>query len=449
MNKQLFSKILVMSSILLFISVTIQPAFANYIPIGIEKQQLENNYSIIKNPVFQRGGPFMKTFGGSDSDGGLYVRQTTDGGFIITGVTYSFASGTGGDVWLIKTDSSGNKMWNKKFGGTDDDRGFCVQQTTDGGYIITGVTRSIDEGNSDVWLIKTDSSGNKEWDKTYGATYADFGFNVQQTTDGGYIITGQTYSFGAVHSDVLLIKTDNYGNMDWNHIYGGLDDDIGYFVQQTIDGGFVITGGTESFGAGGFDVWLIKTDNTGNNIWNRTFGGIDDDIGYSVKHTSDNGYVITGGTESFGFGNDDTWLIKMDSNGDEDWNHTFGGADDDSGYSVQQTSDGGFIIIGGTESFGAGKKDVWLIKTDNSGNKIWDRTFGGTDDDFGYSVQQTSDGGYIITGLTRSFGAGKEDVWLIKTDTDGKSRSKAESYYLFVRLLERFTLLQKLIQFIK
>jgi hypothetical protein len=201
--------------------------------------------------------------------------------------------------------------WTKTFGGSDEDRAYSVQQTSDGGYIIAGYTDSYGAGYNDVWLVKADSSGNMAWNKTFGGSGYDAGQSVQQTSDGGCIVAGYTYSYGAGYNDVWLIKTDSSGNMAWNKTFGGSDYDIGYSVQQTSDGGYVVAGETYSYGAGSADVWLIKTDSSGNMAWNKTFGGSDYDIGYSVQQTLDGGCIVAGYTGSYGAGYDDVWLIKV------------------------------------------------------------------------------------------------------------------------------------------
>ena len=380
------------------------------------------------------GQGWISIFGGSDRDFGYSVQQTIDTGYIITGFTTSYGDE---DIWIIKTDNQGNELWNQTFGGNEsNEQGFSIQQTTDGGYIVTGYTipSSYQVPRQDVFLIKTDSQGNEEWNQTFGGNENDQGYCVQQTTDSGYIITGVTGSDGSLYYDIWLIKTDSQGNEEWNQTFGGYSDDYGHFVQQTTDGGYIITGYTFSFGNGDKDIWLIKTDTQGNEEWNQTFGGSRPDRSYSVQQTTDGGYIITGGTKSYGngSGNDhggyDVWLIKTDSQGNEEWNKTFGGSEYDHGYSVQQTTDDGYIITGYTELYGNGDFDVWLIKTDSQGNEEWNQTFGGSDRDFGYSVQQTIDGGYIITSVITTnnhsdYQNHDNDIWLIKTNSVGTLES--------------------------
>ncbi|UCE37749.1 MAG: Ig-like domain-containing protein [Thermoplasmata archaeon] len=356
---------------------------------------------------------FNKTFdrlAGWD-DHGYSVQETSDGGFIIAGSTYE----TGSAGWLIKTDSSGFEEWNNTFTGVVFAYGdSSVQEISTGGYIITG---NMEAGDVQGILINADSSGVEKWKKRFGGINTDLGTSVQETSDGGFIIAGHTYSWGAGGTDAWLIKTDSSGSEEWNKTFGGSQGDYGISVQETSDSGFIIAGDTESFGAGNDDVWLIKTDSIGNEQWNRTFGGSNSDFGRSVQETSDGGFIITG--YSWFTGHYDVRLIKTDSSGIEEWSKTFGGDRSDRGYSVRETPDGGFIIAGHTQSYGMGGDDVWLIKTDSSGNEKWNKTFGGGSTDTCYSIQVTSDKGFILTGSTYSFGDPDSDVWLIKTNETG------------------------------
>ena len=372
-------------------------------------------------PFVGFGQGWEKTFGGSGDDEGYSVQQTIDGGYIVCGKTKSFGNGWS-DIYLIKTDGNGDSLWTKVLGGVVSERGYSVQQTNDGGYIVCGYSNSFGNGLlTDFYLIKLDGNGNQLWDQVFTQSHESSGNSVEQTIDGGYILCGSKRSTSNGNNYVYLIKTDVNGVVQWNQTFGGTGNDIGYSVQQTSDGGYIITGSTSSFGNGDEDVYLIKTDGNGVEQWYQTFGGINYDIGYSVQQTTDGGYIITGRTYSFGNGYDDVYLIKTDGNGDSLWTKIFGGTNYDIGNSVQQTTDGGYIITGSTNSFG--NEDVYLIKTDENGVIQWNQTFGGTDLDNGYFVQQTTDGGYIITGRTSSFGMGSNYVYLIKTDGNGNTTS--------------------------
>jgi len=367
---------------------------------------------MLLEPAFAGGPPiqWQKTFGASNSDHGNSVQQTTDGGYIIAGCTTSEAMGFKDSYW-IKIDSIGNKLWDKRFWGGAENCAYSVQQTPDEGYILTGYFGT--GPSSLIHVIKTDSAGDIEW-------YAGSGgcsYSVRLTSDGGYIITGYTYPDDSGDVDVCLVKLGGY--VEWEKTFGGGDDDIGRSVQQTSDGGYIIAGHTQSYGAGSGDVYLIKTDPNGNSQWQKTFGGGADDFAYSVQQTSDGGYIIAGLTYSYGAGSSDVYLIKTNPDGNDVWQRTFGENNYEDGYSVQQTSDDGYIVTGYTGSYGTTNGDVYLVKTDPNGISQWQKTIGGSNSDCAHSVQQTSDGGYIIAGGTESYGAGSGDVYLIKLCSDG------------------------------
>jgi hypothetical protein len=363
---------------------------------------------------------WSRTFGGRGTDEGYSVQQTPDDGYIVAGTTGSFGAGSR-DAYLIKTDRNGNEVWSRTFGGAGVDGALCVDQTTDGGYIVAGYTKNIVTLDDDVYLVKTDANGEEVWSRTFGGEEWDQATCVQQTSDGGYIIAGRTDSFGAGSDDAYLIKTDANGHEVWSRTFGGIHQEWASSVQQTSDGGYIVGGYTYGYGGELFMAYVIKTDANGVEVWSRTFGGAMMERASSVQQTSDGGYIVAGETYSFGAGLADVYLVKTDANGHEVWARAFGGSEYDQAYSVQQTSDGGYIAAGWTNSFGAGARDVYLVKTDRSGNEVWSRTFGGGRWDYAYSVEQTSDGGYIVAGFAEGLGAGGADVYLIKTDANGNA----------------------------
>ena len=313
-----------------------------------------------------------------------------------------------------------SNVWLKTFGGTNDDRNALIQQTSDGGYIIGASTASFGAGNNDALIIKLDSSGNISWSKTIGGANNDYIYSIQQTSDGGYIIGGGTASFGAGNDDALIVKLDSSGNISWSKTIGGTNYDYIYSIQQTSDGGYIIGGSTRSFGAGNYDALIVKLDSSGNISWSKTIGGGSNEEAYSIQQTSDGGYIVGGFTISFGAGLSDALIVKLNSLGSISWSKTIGGGNYDAIFSIQQTSDGGYIAGGPTASFGAGSYDFLITKLDSSGNISWSKTIGGTNDDvFNDFIQQTSDGGYLVGGVTNSFGAGNEDALIAKLDSSG------------------------------
>ena len=371
---------------------------------------------------------WSRTCGGSYDDDGYSVQPTRDGGYIVGGSTNSFGAG-GTDFYLVKTDPFGHLQWSRAYGGSEWDYAYSVQQTRDEGFVVAGYTYSFYEGyDAHVYLIKTDSLGYVQWSRTYGyTTYDYYCYSVQQTTDGGYVLAGGRYSYPG-GTDVYLLKTDSLGYLDWSRTYGGTSSDYGYSVQQTTDGGYIVAGHTNSFGAGYYDVYLIKTDIMGYVQWSRTIGGTDYDYGYSVQQTAEGGYILGGYTYSFTEGYDsDAYLIKTDHLGHLVWSRTYGETGYDNCAFVEQTTDQGYIFTGGTESFGAMyDEDVYLVKTNSSGDVVWARTYGDTAYEAGRCVRQTADGGYVVVrratmGELAGGVAAVDDIMLTKLDSFGNT----------------------------
>jgi len=360
------------------------------------------------------GTLWTRTYGGGDWDYGYCVQQTQDGGYVVTGYTNSFGAGEK-DVYLIRTDPYGDSLWARTYGDTGSEEGRAVEQTADGGYVIAGWTESFGAGGFDVYLVKTDMNGEILWTKTYGGGSDDYGYSVQQTSDSGYVIVGKTYSFGVGSSDIYAIKTDQNGDTVWTRTYGGPDSDGGRAVRQTSDAGYIIVGCTESFAAFLADVYLVRTDAKGDTLWTASYGAEHSDCGWSVQQTLDGGYVVVGFSDPLPWGlHAKVMLVKTDEQGNALWLRLYGDPwfADAYGYSVQQTMDSGYIVAGLWAGTGPG--DVYLIKTEASGDSVWEAEYGGMDSDGARSVQRTSDGGYIVAGYTGSLGAGYYDVYLIK-----------------------------------
>jgi nitrous oxidase accessory protein NosD len=363
---------------------------------------------------------WSKRYAGGDPNGGYTVIQTSDGGYTIAGHTEAFGAGSY-DFWLIKTDANGNALWNKTYGGTNIDVPRSAIQTTGGGYAIVGTSSSF-SGEQNGWVVKTDANGNMQWNKVFGGTGLDDIYSVIQTNDGGYAFAGYTQSFGAGDWDVWFIKTDLNGNEQWSKTYGGSSSDGANQVIQTRDGGYALFCVTWSFAKRMADWWLVKTDVNGNEQWNKTYDGRGWDDRRAFVQTSDGGYAMFGQTAYGECGPDVSfWLVRADENGNKLWDKTYGGTGDEwGGDSLVQTSDEGYAFVGRTNSFGSGGNDFWLVKTDSNGNMQWNETYGGAGDDVGTSMVQTRDGGYALAGYSNSFsGDGSYQVWLIKLAGSG------------------------------
>ena len=361
---------------------------------------------------------WTKVYGGIDRDYLRSIQQTPDGGYIGAGFTYSFGAGLD-DVYLIKTDSIGDTLWAKIYGGSYYDAGCAVSNTNDGGFIITGLADCHGAMDGMLYLLKTDSLGDTLWTRKFGGGGKECGNSVQQTMDGGYIALGYTSSYGSGAFDFYLVKTNSSGDSLWTKTYGGSDFDFGESVCETADSGFIMTGVTTSFGAGNMDVYLVKTNSLGDTLWTKTYGDTIDDYGNSVQQTSDGGYIIIGLTNSNEWGDYNVFMIKTNSLGDTVWTKIYGELDkSETGQSIIECSDGGFCIAGNSRPYATGKTDIYILKTDVYGDTIWTKIMSGVESNHAWSIQQTIDGGYIIGGWTKSYGAGLEDVYLIKLQPD-------------------------------
>jgi hypothetical protein len=335
------------------------------------------------------------------------------------------------ELLLLSDDASSPpvSVWSKSYGhggAYAEYHTYGLDATTDGGLVFSAESIYNGEGGYDLWVVRLDADGAVVWERGIGGSAGDYAKTVRQTSDGGFVVTGDSYSFrtGDRYCDIWVVKFDGSGGIDWQHTYGGTHYDIPQDIQETFDGqgvstGYILTGYTRSYGAGGYDIWVMRLDASGGVLWQKTYGGSSDEFGRSVLPTSDGGFVVAGDTESFGAGAKDVWILKLTSAGLVDWEKTLGGTGDETPYSVRLAGDDGCTIGAGTESFGAGNDDFWVIHLNASGGLAWQYTYGGTDSDYLRDLEKSADGGYIITGWTYSFGIDYNDAWVLKLDSEG------------------------------
>ncbi|RKX69691.1 hypothetical protein DRP53_07370 [candidate division WOR-3 bacterium] len=375
------------------------------------------------------GITFERTYGKAGiTDIGYSVWPTADGGYIIGGTTEP------GDYfrsYLIKADSVGDTIWST-VSSTYNGIIVSVLQTDDHGYF--SLDKNIYSGSFNFQFARYDSSGKNLWRKSYGGDKDEEPHALKATKDGNYIAIGGTKSYGWLNWEVWLVKVDTSGNLLWSRTYWGAKDEIGYDIDLVGDG-YIIVGFTNSLGAGDRDVLLIRTDSIGDSLWMRVYGGPDDDIGMAVRATPDGGFIIAGATYSFGAGGYDVYLIKTDSLGDTLWMRTYGGPDWDGGFGLCLSADSCYVVVGETRSYGFGLSDLYLLKVDRDGNLIWEKTYGFADEDRGYEVHLTPDHGFIIVGATRGEHGNDWQVYLLKVDSLGNiGVSESPGYDLPIRI---------------
>lgn len=392
------------------------------------------------------------TYGGSSFDHAMSGIKTSDGNYVTIGITEStdqdISNALGGeDIWVIKTDSEGTLLWEKSYGGSDYDRAFDIIQTDDNGFIFVGSTWSDDgdfsnnKGGSDLLAVKIDSDGVVEWSKTYGGSGDDGAASIIQTQDGNFVISGTTSSGDGDVSeakgglDIWVIKIDPSGTLIWENTYGGSDQDWTKSIRETADNGFIIGGTTRSVNGDVSspilwdDVWVIKTDKDGTIEWEKTFGGTDFEVANDAQQTDDGGYIIAGYTWSSDgdvaelYGVKDVWILKLDAQGNLEWEKTYGGTGEEGAYAIEVV-DGGYVFQANTSSSDKdvshhiGSDDVWLVKIDHEGKIVWEQTFGGSSKDWAESLIVDGDS-YLIAGYTASNdedipeNKGQTDFWIV------------------------------------
>ena len=435
------------------------------------KKQILVLFIILTNLCLLNAQPsiqWQKSFGGSQGDGAYSICQAIDGGYVVAGYTGSNDSDVtvnhgNLDYWILKLNNTGSIEWQKSLGGTDKDFPYSIQQTADGGYIVAGQSISDDiditgnHGQEDYWIVKLNSTGSIQWQKSLGGSNNDYAYSIIQTMSGGFIVAGTIKSTDgdisfhhgtiAIQYDYWIVNLDSLGTILWEKSLGGSSNDLAQCIIQTADSGFVIAGRSSSIdgevtahnGTTQYsDFWIVKLNNSGNIQWQKSLGGTLDDGAYSIQQTLDGGFIVGGNSTSsdgdvslhYGsFVSNDIWIIKIDSVGNLQWEKTLGGTGTDMLNVIQQTNDGEYILAGYTSSDDgdlAGLRgrgidyDYWIIKLSNTGNIHWQKLMGGTKDDIAECVKQTNDNGFIISGSSASNNGdltknnGKTDFWIVK-----------------------------------
>ena len=367
------------------------------------------------------GYAFSRTYGGYENDSAVAAEEVSGGGFVLAGETGSFGV-RGTDAWVVRVDAGGGMVWERSYGDGNDDVANAIRVTSDGGFVVAGTTESFGVGaDGAMWVLKLDGDGGVDWQKTIAG---GSGNSVAIAGGGGYFVAGATTVHGAGSSDAWVVKLANDGTVEWQNTYGDTQNDVAYTVAATDDDGCVVAGWT-SRGTMYAQIWVMKLAADGSVTWSKSIGGTGDggEDARAIQQTSDGGFIVVGWTMSYGAGDADVWVIKLDSAGDVEWQNTYGGTAADRGFGVSQVSGGGYLVAGRSESFGAGGADMWLLRLQSGGAVDWQRTYGSSYDEQARATFETSSDYYVVVGKDAYYGASGEDFWLIKMDTDGNVAS--------------------------
>jgi len=358
---------------------------------------------------------WSRTYGGAEDDMAWSLAVTSGGGCLLAGWSDS-SPGYWEDAYLVRTNSLGDTLWTRWFGSSNADRAQAALPVSDG-FLVAGYTNPGAPWVYDMWLMKVSEQGDSLWSRTYGGPGSEEARALAASSGDGCLLAGNTDSYGAGGADIWVVRVDAAGDSLWSCTFGGPQSEWATAVTPTSDGGYLVAGPTVSYGAGLEDAWVIKLGSGGSEQWSRTYGGPGTDYPSAVIETSDGGCLLAGETYSFGASGMDLWLYKMSAGGDSLWCRTHGGIGDDAARALIETSDGDYLAAGVTNSFGSGQNDMYLVKTDTEGNLLWFKTFGGSANDAAYALQQNDDGDYLLAGSSWSFSGGnRNDMWLVKVE---------------------------------
>lgn len=372
---------------------------------------------------------WAKTYGGVANEDIEAIQELSGGGYIVAGRSDSFSDGGDIDIWILKLNADGSIAWQKSYGGPESDFfGEVILPTSDSGFITTGYTASFGDWVEVGWIFKLNADGTIAWQKTYGDYQQEIDA-ILETGDGGYLAAGHAYFSETNSGDLWILKLNANGMVSWQKTHS-LGDDYEVTVKSLIpatDGGYIVAGTFDYCpdGCVGSDIWIVKINNNGSIVWQKSYGGANDERGDDIQSTTDGGYIVIGRTASFGAGMDDIWVLKLAANGTIAWQKTYGGAFFDQGEGIVQTTDGGYVAAGRTGLCDPNIPpyencwDIIALKLNAVGSIVWQKTYGGSDDEDTNGIVATSDGGYIVAGETLSFGTGSEDLWILKMDSNG------------------------------
>lgn len=381
---------------------------------------------------------YQMTYGGTQNEEARSVIETVSG-YVFAGSTNSFGAGSV-DYYLLSTDTCGSVTLSKTIGGTVSETAYDNLRSFAGRNVIYGRTNSFGVADIESYLIELNlANSNVKTGWVVGDSLKEEGQAIVEATDtSGFVGAGFTNSFGSGNYDVYVIKHRYNGTIAWTKVIGGSALDKAYDIQTTSDGGYIVVGETKSFGAGKSDVYLLKLTSTGVVSWTKTYGTSGNDVGYSVKQVMGGGFAITGYTElqdSIPYGKN-VYIINTDASGNLNWSGAYGGPDNDEGRSIVQLEDSSFAVCGITNSYGAGLEDAYLIRTNDVGTLLWGKTYGGDSTDRCYCLLNTLDNGFLMAGQTYSFGNGKSDVYAIKTDNAGLSGCNEDSGAVYYEVID-------------